>query len=44
MVTGMKKLTVYFYDLFGSGYFLIHEILKMDQKITQAEKVTKVKN
>ena len=30
----MKKLIFQFYNFFGSCHFLIHDILKMDQKMT----------
>ena len=40
----MKKLIFQFYNFFGSGHFLIHDILKMDQKMTGAKKLIEVKN
>ena len=38
-LTGMKKLIFGYYNFFRSSYFSIHEILKMDQKMTGAKKV-----
>ena len=40
----MKKVIFYFYTFFGSGHFLIHDILKKDQKMTGAKKIIKAKN
>ena len=40
----MKKLIFRKSNFFGSGHFLIHEILKNDQKMTGAKKVKILKN
>ena len=40
----MKKLIFYLSNFFGSGHFLIHEVLKNDQKLTGAKKVKMLKN
>ena len=37
-LTGMKKLIFGYNNFFRSSYFSIHEILKMDQKMTGAKK------
>ena len=40
----MKKLIFRKTNFFGSSHFLIHEILKNDQKMTGAKKVKILKN
>ena len=43
-LTGMKKWIFDYKNFFGSCHFLIHEILKIDQKMTGAKKVLHSKN
>ena len=40
----MEKLIFRKSNFFGSGHFLIHEILENDQKMTGAKKVVFMKN
>ena len=40
----MKKLIFYSNNFFGSGLFLIHKILKSDQKMAAAKKVVTIKS
>ena len=43
-LTGIKKLIFCSDEFFGSGYFLIHEIIKSDQKVTGANNVKMIKS
>ena len=40
----MKELNFQLSNFFGSGHFLIHTILKNDQKLTETKKVKILKN
>ena len=43
-LTSMKKLIFTLMTVFAPAIFLIHEILKNDQKMTGAKKVAKIEN
>ena len=44
VVDGHEKLIFGYNNFFGSSHFSIHEILKMDQKLTRAKKFIGSKN